>query len=163
LARILIVEDDTWIASLIADELTDRGYSVRVARNGIEALACLQAGRPDAIVLDLMMPAMHGWDFIDRYQQQTGGSVIPIVVVSAAGAVPKSTAGKGVRQFLSKPFDIAELAASVGEAVNETAPPGAAVPTRSPLEAITPLGFARRRAFPAVLCTPEPYVTKPGR
>jgi CheY-like chemotaxis protein len=123
MARVLVVDDDAWIAWMIADDLADRGYEVATARNGAEALKCLAAAPPDAIVLDLMMPGITGWEFVERYQQRTGGRAIPIVIVSAARAVPRSLEHKGVRHFLPKPFDLEQLARSVAEAVASSAAP----------------------------------------
>jgi DNA-binding response OmpR family regulator len=111
--RVLVVEDDTWIAWMVADELADRGYQVRTATNGLEALQRLEEGRPDVIVLDLMLPTMHGWDFVECYQQKTGGASLPIIVVSAAGGVSRSMEKRGVRRYLAKPFDLEELARCV--------------------------------------------------
>ena len=54
---------------------------------------------------------------VERYQERTGGRVIPIVVVSAAGAVPRSLERRGVRHFLPKPFDVEQLVRSVAEAL----------------------------------------------
>ena len=67
------------------------------------------ARRPDAIVLDLMLPVLHGWSFVEQYLAYTGGDLIPIVVVSAAGAVTRSMEALGVRHFLPKPFDLEQL------------------------------------------------------
>ena len=117
MARVLVVEDDAWIAWMITDDLAERGYEVSTARDGAEALRRLKTTRPDAIVLDLMLPGMNGWDFVERYQERTGGRVIPIVVVSAAGAVPRSLEARGVRHFLPKPFDLEQLARSMAEAL----------------------------------------------
>jgi twitching motility two-component system response regulator PilH len=108
--HVLVVEDDPWIAWMVADELTDRGCQVSMAGDGTEALHQLEESRPDVIVLDLMLPTMHGWDFVERYQQHTGGTRLPIIVVSAAGAVPRSLEKRGVRHYLRKPFDLEELA-----------------------------------------------------
>jgi CheY-like chemotaxis protein len=123
-ARVLVIEDDAWIAWMIADDLAERGYEVSTAGNGAEALRRLEAARPDAIILDLMLPKMHGWDFVERYQERTRGRVIPIVVVSAAGAVPRSLERRGVRHFLPKPFDVEELARSVADALASPDPSG---------------------------------------
>jgi two-component system response regulator MprA len=123
MARVLVVEDDPWIAWMIADDLAERGYQVTTARDGADALKRLAAARPDAIVLDLMMPGINGWEFVERYQQRTGGRAIPIVIVSAARAVSRSLEHKGVRQFLPKPFDLEQLARSVAEAVASSAAP----------------------------------------
>ena len=109
MARVLVVEDDTPTATLIADELGDAGHLVDVVSNGADALESLEAYRPDLIVLDLILPVMHGWAFIERYREVTHGQEIPIVVVSAAGAVTRSMEALGVRRFLPKPFEVADL------------------------------------------------------
>jgi CheY-like chemotaxis protein len=120
--RVLVVEDDPNIAELIGEDLSYRGYGVAHAANGAEALDQLDRGRPDAIVLDLMMPVMHGWDFVDHYQEKTGGELLPIVVVSAARAVPRSLEAKGVRRYLAKPFDLDELARSLSDVIDTPSP-----------------------------------------
>jgi DNA-binding response OmpR family regulator len=112
-ARVLVVEDHLSIAAMIADELTFAGHLVDVVDNGADALESLNAYRPDVIVLDLMMPRVHGWDFIEQHHERTGGEGIPIVVVSAAGAITRSMEAMGVRRFLRKPFDPAELVRAV--------------------------------------------------
>jgi DNA-binding NtrC family response regulator len=71
---------------------------------------------------------MNGWDFVERYQERTGGRVIPIVVVSAAGAVPRSLERRGVRHFLPKPFDVEQLARSVADALAAAGGSGSATP-----------------------------------
>jgi DNA-binding response OmpR family regulator len=115
--RILLVEDDLPIAGLLTDALSERGFLVDAVSNGAEALESLSAYRPDAIVLDLMMPTMHGWDFIEHYQDFTGREVIPIIVVSAAGAVPRSAEALGVRRFFAKPFDVKAVVDAVAVVV----------------------------------------------
>jgi two-component system chemotaxis response regulator CheY len=113
--RVLVVEDDVRIRDLIADELIYSGYQVELARNGAEALELVRTDRPDVIVLDLMMPVMDGWGFIERYRGLTHGEPIPIVVVSAAGAIPRSAYDMGVRRFLPKPFMPHELTEALDE------------------------------------------------
>jgi DNA-binding response OmpR family regulator len=97
--RVLIVEDDPLTAELIADALQERGFSTDLTVNGAEALAQLQVVRPDIIVLDLMMPVMHGWDFVECYRDVAGGEPMLIVVVSAVGAITRSMEELGVRAF----------------------------------------------------------------
>ena len=121
MTRVLVVEDDPWIAWLIADELTERGYQVATASNGADALQQVEQSRPDVVVLDLMLPTMNGWDFVERYQDKTAGASLPILVVSAAGAVTRSMEAHGVRCYLRKPFDMQELARCVADAAS-TAP-----------------------------------------
>jgi CheY-like chemotaxis protein len=78
----LVVEDDQSIREVIRDVLQERGFRVIGAANGAEALDCLDTSRPDVMVLDLLMPVMHGWEFMESYRVRTGGEAIPIVVVS---------------------------------------------------------------------------------
>src|SRR5438552_13731561 len=81
--EILVVEDDPAIREIVAADLSCRGYEVVIATNGDEALKCLDARQPAAIVLDLAMPVMDGWSFCRRYQEKVPGPAAQIVVVSA--------------------------------------------------------------------------------
>ncbi len=114
---VLVVEDDESILSVIRDILEDRGFTVLGAANGAEALDYLDETRPDVMVLDLLMPVMHGWDFMETYVDKTGGQAIPIVVVSVNPALPRSFNRFGVRAIVSKPFDVAELVGAVDQAL----------------------------------------------
>src|SRR5205807_1908402 len=107
--------DDPWIQWIIADELADRGNEVMTASDGIEALECLRQTRPDVIVLDLVLPRLDGWEFANRYRQVTDGTVIPMVVVSAARQAHFPALSSGVATFLRKPLDIEQLASSVAQ------------------------------------------------
>jgi len=120
MARILVVEDDMPIATMIADELGDAGHLVDVVANGADALDSLREYRPDLVVLDLMLPRLHGWDFVEHYREITGGETIPMIVVSAAGAITRSMEAQGVRRFLPKPFDMAALTQAVDDVLGDT-------------------------------------------
>jgi DNA-binding response OmpR family regulator len=110
---VLVVEDDPWIQWMVADDLADRGHNVLTARDGNEALERLRGTRPDVIVLDLMLPRLDGWGFLRRYQAVTGGSAIPIVVVTALRHPKLPGPSSGVMTSLPKPFDIEQLARTV--------------------------------------------------
>jgi DNA-binding response OmpR family regulator len=107
--RVLVVEDDERIALLLADVLNYDGYEVDIVHDGAEALEYVRGRRPDAILLDLRLPTVHGWDFVERYRDVTEGQSIPIIVVSGAGPIPDSMYAMGVRQFIAKPFLLHEL------------------------------------------------------
>jgi CheY-like chemotaxis protein len=113
---VLVVEDDDSIREVIADVLHDHGYRTIAAANGAEALAVLETVRPNVMVLDLLMPVMHGWDFMESYFEKTGGTSVPIVIVSVNPALPRSFDRFGVRHVVSKPFDVDVLLSSVDEA-----------------------------------------------
>ncbi|MBV9895908.1 MAG: response regulator [Chloroflexi bacterium] len=114
---VLVVEDDESIRNVITDVLEDRGYRVIGATNGADALHQLEQAKPDVMVLDLLMPVMHGWDFMEAYAEKTGGNPIPIVVVSVNSALPRSFNRFGVHSVVRKPFDVDDLAQSVEAAL----------------------------------------------
>ena len=114
--QILVVEDDESIRALVSDVLRDDGYSVREARNGVEALQAVRARRPDLIVLDLMMPVMDGWTFVERCRLEPDCGDLPILVTSASHDLPRTAErlrSFGVRTCLAKPFDLDGLLALV--------------------------------------------------
>jgi CheY-like chemotaxis protein len=114
--QILVVEDDAAIRGLVSDFLRDDGYQVREAGNGLEALERMREGRPDLIVLDLMMPIMDGWQFVEACRSQPGCQDVPIVVTSASHDLSRTAerlTALGVRTCLAKPFDLDGLLALV--------------------------------------------------
>jgi len=114
--QILVVEDDDAIRGLVGEVLRSDGYDVREAANGVEALEQVRAERPDLIVLDLMMPVMDGWAFVEECRRKPGCEEVPIVVTSASHDLPRTAErlrSLGVRTCLAKPFDIEGLLALV--------------------------------------------------
>ena len=102
---------------MITDVLEDRGFRVTTAENGAEALEYLEFIQPNVMVLDLLMPVMHGWAFMESYIDKTGGQPIPLVVVSVNPALPRSFNRFGVREVVAKPFDIDDLVRAVESAL----------------------------------------------
>ena len=119
---VLIVEDEEPIRDVIAEVLRDRGFQPLPAANGAEALRLLETVRPDVMVLDLLMPVMHGWAFMESYLERTDGRPIPIVVVSVNPALPRSFNRLGVRGIVPKPFDIDALLDAVEQAAAPATP-----------------------------------------
>jgi two-component system, chemotaxis family, chemotaxis protein CheY len=114
--EILVVEDDEAIRGLVSEVLREDGYEVSEAANGAEALDYVNHHRPDLIVLDLMMPVMDGWAFVERCRRNPDCSEVPIVVTSASHDLPKTAErlrSYGVRTCLAKPFDLDGLLALV--------------------------------------------------
>jgi DNA-binding response OmpR family regulator len=114
--HLMVVEDEDTIRELVAAWLRDEGFVVTTAGNGAEAIAQLRDIRPDAIVLDLMMPIMDGWAFAEACHRLIAPARIPILVVSAAHGLPQAAERLrqyGVRACLAKPFDLDVLTATV--------------------------------------------------
>ena len=80
---VLVVDDDPAIRGLVADALRGEGYAVDLAAHGREALDALRARRPATIVLDLMMPVMDGFSFMEACHHEQLCENVPIVVISA--------------------------------------------------------------------------------
>ncbi|HUQ86444.1 MAG TPA: response regulator [Vicinamibacterales bacterium] len=82
--RVLIVDDDDDFRALMRSQLSHAGYTVLDARDAESAIQIARASHPDVITVDLLMPGIDGWSFIDRLRQEQGIANIPIVVVSGA-------------------------------------------------------------------------------
>jgi signal transduction histidine kinase/DNA-binding response OmpR family regulator len=117
-ARLLIVDDDDSIRSLLHQELAEAGYYIEEARNGKEALVRARANRPDLIILDIMMPEMNGFDVAAVLKNDPQTMDIPIIVLSV---VQDKTRGYriGVDRYLTKPIDTALLFNEIGNLLGQ--------------------------------------------
>jgi CheY-like chemotaxis protein len=106
---VLVVDDDPAIRGLLADALRDEGYSVDLAAHGREALEAIRARRPATIVLDLMMPIMDGFSFMEACHLEQLCDNVPIVVISAVHEALRRIDEVPVHACIAKPFDLAEL------------------------------------------------------
>lgn len=114
---ILLVEDDPDNREIIAELLGDAGYHVVSKINGEEAIAHLEKGeRPNAILLDLMMPGMDGWSFVDA-QKRSSSADVPVVVISAISNVETRAADIAAAAYLQKPVDLTLLLETVQKVV----------------------------------------------
>ena len=106
---ILIVDDDRDTREGLAEVLALAGYLVRTAANGKIALQQARENRPDLIVLDLVMPVMSGWQFMEAQRRDPGLAPIPVIVASAS----IDSRVEGAAFLLRKPFDPDTLLAVV--------------------------------------------------
>jgi two-component system KDP operon response regulator KdpE len=127
-ARILIVDDEGPIRRALRTALVRHGYEVAEAENGENALTTIATWTPDAIVLDLMMPGIDGFDVV---RQTRTWSQTPIVVLSARGEErAKVTAlDLGADDYLTKPFGIDELLARLRAVLRRAGSPQSTVIT----------------------------------
>ncbi len=113
---VLVVDDDPVIRSTVAELLLDEGYAVEQAGDGSQALQVVQRSTPNAIVLDLMMPVLDGWAFVDQCRALPQCADVPIVVMSATHGLHETAErlhDMGVRAVVAKPFDVDALIAIV--------------------------------------------------
>lgn len=109
--KVLLVDDDILINKMISAFFLSRGISTEIAVNGVEGLEVLKKMRPDAIILDLMMPKMDGFEFCELVKKNEQLKDIPIIVISAfcTESNKKRILALGACDFFKKPFRVTEL------------------------------------------------------
>ena len=109
--RILVVDDDRAVRESLRRSLTFNGYTVLTAGDGVEALEKINSDRPEAVVLDVMMPRLDGLEVCRRLRST--GDDLPILVLTARDSVSERVAGldAGADDYLPKPFALEELLA----------------------------------------------------
>ena len=116
MSHILIVEDDRDIAELIRHYVVKAGHTAEVLASGTQALPRVRARRPDLLVLDLMLPGLHGLEICQALRRDPATVDLPIIVVTARAEESDRVAGLelGADDYLTKPFSPKELVARIG-------------------------------------------------
>ncbi|WP_018639105.1 response regulator transcription factor [Parafrankia elaeagni] len=109
--RILVVDDESTLSELLSMALRYEGWEVRTAPDGREALQVARGFRPDAVVLDMMLPDMDGLDVLRRLRAERPD--VPVLFLTARDAVEDRVAGltAGGDDYVTKPFSLEELVA----------------------------------------------------
>lgn len=133
--RILFAEDEHSLSRAVTALLEKNNYSVDPVYDGEEALAYLEAGNYDALILDIMMPKMDGLEVLRRLRQ--AGNPIPVLLLTAKSEVEDKVTGldTGANDYLTKPFSTAELMARIRAMTRS--PAGGQVTSRLTLGNIT--------------------------
>src|SRR5882672_8384832 len=113
MAKVLLIEDDSETAEEITAELADRGFEVEWSASGIEGLDKARSLRPDAMIVDRLLPGLDGLTVIEALRKEQVRT--PVLVLSALGAVDDRVRGlrMGGDDYLTKPFAVVELIARV--------------------------------------------------
>ncbi|HWW00539.1 MAG TPA: response regulator [Candidatus Acidoferrum sp.] len=120
--KILIVDDDPDMVEMLRLTLHNEGYAIRTAVNGREALRKALVSAPDLVVLDLIMPGLHGFNVCERLRNHAATASVPIIMVTALpGELPRSAGMElGADVYIRKPFEIQELVSRVGDLLHRT-------------------------------------------
>ena len=120
--RILVVDDDPDLRKLIGDFLAGHGYKVQVAENVVAMRRCIEAQRPDLVILDVMMPGEDGLSAARRLVTENGP---PVIMLSALGSETDRIIGLevGADDYLPKPCNPRELLARVRAVLRRRAAP----------------------------------------
>jgi two-component system response regulator MprA len=126
--KILVIDDDEKITSMLRRSLAFEGYEVVVARNGQEGLRQMLEEDPDLLILDVMMPHMDGWEVCRRVRE--AGSGVPILMLTAKDEVADKVKGLdlGADDYLVKPFALEELLARVRSLLRRASDKAGAAP-----------------------------------
>lgn len=118
--KILIVEDEIALADVLKKALEEESFSADVANDGESGLFRAETEEYDAIVLDLMLPKMDGWEFLKRLRRTRA---TPVVVLTARDTVQDKVKGLGIGadDYLTKPFALEELMARVRAVIRRSA------------------------------------------
>lgn len=121
---ILVVEDEEDILDLVSFNLTQAGYRVLSARDGLRGLDLARSEQPDLIVLDLMLPGMAGKEVCRSLRAKESTSKIPVVMLTALAGETDRVVGFeiGADDYLTKPFSPRELVLRVGAVLRRTMP-----------------------------------------
>jgi CheY-like chemotaxis protein len=109
---ILLVEDEADVREVCAQVLSDEGYTVHAAADGVSGIAQLDCG-PDVIILDLVMPRMDGWEFMRRLRAVAGHEHTPVLLLT--GTSSSGAALAGAQAILRKPFVVEALLRQVAD------------------------------------------------
>ena len=114
--RVLVVDDEPDIVALVAYHLAKAGYRVSTAASGAEALEAARAERPALVVLDLMLPAMSGFDVLEQLRLSEATRDVAVLMLTARREEPDRIHGLslGADDYLTKPFSPQELVLRVG-------------------------------------------------
>jgi len=107
MSRILIVDDEEAQRMLYEAEITDMGYEVVLARDGVEAVDKVRQQKPDAVVLDLMMPNMHGLDALRKILSLNPN--IPVIIHTAYSHYKDNFMSWAAEEYIVKSADLTEL------------------------------------------------------
>ena len=122
MTRILVVEDEPSLRQLLVENLAYEGYQVEAVSDGLPALATHESRRCDLIVLDLMLPAMDGFQVLMTLRERR--DAVPVLMLTARGAELDRVQGLslGADDYLVKPFSILELVARIKAILRRTRP-----------------------------------------
>jgi DNA-binding response OmpR family regulator len=108
--RVLVIDDDLPLRGMLAAALRQHGYQVLLAGDGAEGQRALNIHKPDVVLLDLAMPNVNGWDFLQWLQLSGHAGSTCVIVVSAHLRIdPQAILQLGVKAIVPKPFNLGDL------------------------------------------------------
>jgi len=116
---VLLVDDDGHLAKMLTFLFMANGFKMESAKNGIDGLEVLKIIKPEAIILDIMMPVMNGFEFLGKIKEDASLKSIPVIVLSALPSTDnqEKALSLGAYDYMVKPFKSSELIKKTLEAI----------------------------------------------
>ena len=116
---VLIVEDETNIRHFVALNLKARGYEVLHFDNAEDGLACLRAHTPEALILDIRLPGMSGWEMLECIAKDPVLPKLPVIIMTASSVIshPDEFSYEHIVERLAKPVSVAQILSAVRKAL----------------------------------------------
>lgn len=123
---ILLVDDDGHLTKMLTFLFVANGFKLEVARNGLDALDALKSITPEAIILDILMPVMDGFECLKQIKENTALKGLPVIVLSALPSAHNRgrALSLGAYDYIVKPFKASELIEKTIEAIEAAAQEG---------------------------------------
>ena len=112
MAKILIIDDEENICTLLTEVFSQRKHDVVTARDGVKGLELAKTGQPDVVVLDIDMPGLDGYEVCKRLRANPATHKLPILMLTGKTDLPDAMKGlaTGADDYITKPFDVEEVA-----------------------------------------------------
>ena len=119
--KVLIVEDNPVIVRMSEKLLTANGYDVITAGNGKEGLDRARSDRPDVILLDIILPVMHGYEVCGELKKNPATQDIPVIIITGTGLeeIARKESQIEAQGFIAKPYDFKAIDALIKQVLNK--------------------------------------------
>lgn len=113
--KVLVVDDEEFILSLLRNGLSENGFEVITAKNGFDAILAVEEQKPDIVITDIMMPKLTGLEFLKALKNNELTKKIPVFLISALDEADRVQEGLslGAVDYITKPFKINEIVGKI--------------------------------------------------
>ncbi len=111
--KVLIIDDEQGLVQLLKARLEANGYEVLTASDGEDGLNLLKSHQPDLIILDVQMPKMDGFTFVQEFKRTSDRKSTPIIVLTAKDKLQDIFKVEGIKDYIVKPFNTSDLLARI--------------------------------------------------
>jgi len=116
--KILVIDDNHEMVDLMRQRLEAKKFQVLTASEGVEGLAKAREEKPDLILLDIVMPVMDGYVFIQEFKRDDSLKKIPVIILTAKGQLKDLFNVENMNNFISKPFEFDDLYAMIQKLIS---------------------------------------------